>query len=78
VSGFARFRGREESNMAERLFLITAPQIEYIAACLRRMDEARNRLRATTSDYLDVCDELSKCSTAMHEVLNHLPMAPDS
>jgi len=64
--------------MADRLFLITGPQIEYIAACLRRMDEARNRLRATTSDYLDVCDELSKCSTAMYEVLNHLPMAPES
>ena len=30
--------------MVERLFLITAPRIEMIASCLRRMDEARNRL----------------------------------
>ena len=63
--------------MSERAFLITSQQLEYIAACLRRMEEARNRLKATTSEHLEVCDELSKCTTSMYELLSRLPAIPE-
>jgi hypothetical protein len=36
-------------EVAEQQFRITAQEVEHLAGCLRRMDEAQSRLRAATS-----------------------------
>ena len=64
--------------MSERAFAITSRQIEQIVACLRLIEEARNRLKATTSRHIEICDDLTKCTMSMYKLLSQLQVISKS
>ena len=60
----------------ESWYAISERQLEQLAACLRIIDRARNRLAAVDSATADIAEEMTKCSRSLYELTSHVRGQP--